>query len=76
MKKIYFVFIMALLIGTTLQGCEAGNEIADRSCPPEASDAHAPEIKITEEMAYESVYHYFLGGMIGTQRRRILTVCL
>ena len=58
MKKLVFVFILVLVIGTVFQGCEAKNEIADSSLTSEDLSSTAPEDSLSEEMAYDGVYNY------------------
>ena len=58
MKKLVFVFILVLVIGTVFQGCEAKNEIADSSPTSEDLSSTAPEDHLSEEMAYDGVYNY------------------
>ena len=58
MKKLVFVFILVLVIGTVFQGCEAKNDIADSSLTSEDLSSTAPEENISEEMAYDGVYNY------------------
>ena len=58
MKKLVFVFILVLVIGTVFQGCEAKNNIADSSLTSEDLSSTAPEDSLSEEMAYDGLYNY------------------
>ena len=58
MKKRFFVFIVALVMGVMLQGCGTGDEATDSPNPSEDLITAASKNHITEEMAYEGVYHY------------------
>ena len=58
MKKLVFVFILVLVIGTVFQGCEAKNDIADSSLASEDLSSTAPEDNLSKEMAYDGVYNY------------------
>ena len=58
MKKRFFVFIVALVMGLMLQGCGTGDEAADSPNPSEDLIADASKNNITEEIAYEGVCNY------------------
>ena len=58
MKKRFFVFIVALVMGLMLQGCGTGNEAADSPNPSEDLITSASNNHITEETAFEGVYNY------------------
>ena len=54
MKRAYFVFVLAFVVGAVLSGCGTGNESADSLRP----DTHASQSEITKEMAYEGIDNY------------------
>ena len=54
MRKFYFVFALAIAVGTMLSGCGTGNESADSSDP----GSYVPQSEITKEQAYEGVDNY------------------
>ena len=58
MKKLTFVFIMALVVSIMLHGCGPGDEAVDSPNPSEDLITDASKNSITEEMAYEGVYNY------------------
>ena len=58
MKKLFFVFIMALVMGITLHGCGTVDDAVDSPTPSEDLIADALQQNITEETAYEGVYNY------------------
>ena len=58
MKKRFFVFIVALVMGLMLQGCGTGDEAADSPNPSEDLITAASKNHITEETAFEGVYNY------------------
>lgn len=58
MKKRFFVFIVALVMGLMLQGCGTGDEAADSPNPSEDLITSASNNHITEETAFEGVYNY------------------
>lgn len=58
MKKRFFVFIVALVMGLMLQGCGTGDEAADSPNPSEDLITSASKNHITEETAFEGVYNY------------------
>ena len=58
MKKLFFIFIMVLVMGISLHGCGTGDEAVDSPAPPEDLIADASKNNITEEIAYEGVCNY------------------
>ena len=58
MKKLYFIFFIALAMSALLLGCGKSDEIVEDSVPSESVEIDASENGITEEMAYEGVYNY------------------
>ena len=58
MKKLFFVFIMALVMGITLHGCGTVDDAVDSPTPSEDLIADALQQNITEETAYEGVSNY------------------
>ena len=58
MKKLFFVFIMVLVMGVMLYGCGPGDEAVDGPTPSEKLITDASKNNITEEIAYEGVYNY------------------
>ena len=58
MKKLFFVFIVALVMGVMLSGCGTGDEAVDSPNSSEDLIADASKNVITEETAYEGVSNY------------------
>ena len=58
MKKLFFVFIMVLVMSGMLHGCGTGDEAVDSPNPSEDLTADSSKNDITKETAYEGVYHY------------------
>ena len=58
MKKLFFVFIVVLVMGVMLPGCGTGDAAVDSPIPSEGLIADGAKSKITEETAYEGVYNY------------------
>ena len=58
MKKLFFVFVMVLVMGVILHGCGTGDEAMVSPTPSEDLIADTSKNNITEEIAYEGVYNY------------------
>ena len=58
MKKLFFVFIVVLVMGVMLSGCGTGDEAVSSPDSSEELITEAAKNNITEETAYEGVYHY------------------
>ena len=58
MKKLVFVFILVLVIGTVFLGCETKSEIPGGSLPSGNSGNNTTQNTISKEMAYDGVYNY------------------
>ena len=58
MKKLYFTFIMVVVITVMLQGCGATAATKNSSFPSNSLVISASDRKITEELAYKGIYHY------------------
>ena len=56
MKKSAFVFVMIFALLSVLSGCAIENAAGNN--PSEPAEGDVSERKITEELAYEGVYHY------------------
>ena len=56
MKKSAFVFVMIFALLSVLSGCAIENAAGNN--PPEPAEGDVSERQITEELAYEGVYHY------------------
>ena len=55
MKKLLFVFVMIFALLSVLSGCAIENAAGNN--PPELAEGDVSERQITEELAYEGVYH-------------------